>query len=119
MTERELERRAQHKLAVLRHVEEVSDDVAATCPYYGINRQCYYPWRRRYEADGAEGQRGGAHLPGNYRARPLQQRRGIRAAALPERHGNENHSRHRLAARAYRAQQRWRGRATHGAKALA
>ena len=37
MTERELERRAQRRLAVLRHVEEVSFNVAATCRYYGIS----------------------------------------------------------------------------------
>jgi hypothetical protein len=37
MTERELERRAQRRLAVLRHVEEVSGNVAATCRYYGIS----------------------------------------------------------------------------------
>jgi transposase InsO family protein len=55
MTERELERRAQRKLAVLRHVEEVSGNVAATCRYYGISRQCYYGWRRRYEAAGLDG----------------------------------------------------------------
>ena len=34
MTERELARRAQRRLAVLRHVEEVSGNVAATCRYY-------------------------------------------------------------------------------------
>jgi hypothetical protein len=44
MTERELERRAQRRLAVLRHVEEVSGNVAATYRYYGISRQCYYGW---------------------------------------------------------------------------
>jgi len=55
MTERELERRAQRRLAVLRHVEEVSFNVAATCRYYGISGQCYYGWLRRYEADGLEG----------------------------------------------------------------
>jgi len=55
VTERELERRAQRRLAVLRHVEEVSFNVAATCRYYGISRQCYYGWLRRYEADGLEG----------------------------------------------------------------
>ena len=33
MTERELERRANRRLAVLRHVEEVSGNVAATCRY--------------------------------------------------------------------------------------
>jgi hypothetical protein len=37
MTERDLERRAQRRLAVLRHVEEVSFNVAATCRYYGIS----------------------------------------------------------------------------------
>lgn len=52
--ERQLERRAKHKLAVLRHVEEVSGNVAATCRYYGISRQAYYHWLRRYEADGVE-----------------------------------------------------------------
>jgi transposase len=55
MTERELERRANRRLAVLRHVEEVSGNVAATCRYYGISRQCYYGWLRRFEADGLDG----------------------------------------------------------------
>ena len=50
MTERELERWAQRRLAVLRHVEKVSGNVAATCRrYYGISRQCYYGWLRRYD----------------------------------------------------------------------
>jgi transposase len=40
---------------VLRSVEEVSGNVAATCRYYGISRQCYYGWLRRYEANGLEG----------------------------------------------------------------
>ena len=40
---------------MLRHVEEVSFNVAATCRYYGISRQCYYGWLRRYEADGLDG----------------------------------------------------------------
>jgi hypothetical protein len=55
MTERELERRAQRRLVALRYVEEVSGNVAATCRYYGISRQCYYGWLCRYEADGLEG----------------------------------------------------------------
>jgi transposase len=53
--ERELERRAKHKLAVLRHVEEISGSVAATCRYYGISRQAYYKWLRRYESEGFGG----------------------------------------------------------------
>ena len=52
MTERELERRAKHKLAVLKHVEEVSGSVSATCRYYGISRTCYYKWLKRYEDEG-------------------------------------------------------------------
>ena len=40
---------------MLRHVEKVSGNVAATCRYYGISRQCYYGWLRRYEADGFDG----------------------------------------------------------------
>ena len=53
--ERQLERRAKHRLAVLRHVEEVSGNVAATCRYYGISRQAYYGWLKRYESEGFEG----------------------------------------------------------------
>ncbi|WP_258193943.1 helix-turn-helix domain-containing protein [Streptomyces sp. MA5143a] len=48
-TERDLARRARHRLAVLRHAKEVSGNIAATCRYYGISRQCFYTWRRRYE----------------------------------------------------------------------
>jgi hypothetical protein len=47
VTERELERRARHKLAVLKHVDEVSGNVAVTCRYYRISRTCYYRWLKR------------------------------------------------------------------------
>ncbi|QLH20575.1 helix-turn-helix domain-containing protein [Streptomyces sp. Rer75] len=76
MTERELARRARHRLAVLRHAEEVSGNVAATRRYYGITRQCFYTWRRRYEAEGLD--RLTAHGPGRsvwrgrHRRRPLR-----------------------------------------------
>jgi len=40
--ERELEGRAKLKLVVLRHAEEVSGSVTATCRYYGITRTCFY-----------------------------------------------------------------------------
>jgi transposase-like protein len=55
--ERELDRQAKHQLALIRHVEEVSGNVAATCRYYGISRQAYYGWLKRYEAEGVEGLR--------------------------------------------------------------
>jgi len=52
--ERELVRRAKHKLAVLRHVEEVSGSVSATCRHCGISRQTYYGWLKRFEAEGTQ-----------------------------------------------------------------
>lgn len=61
--ERELERRAKHKLAVLRHAEEVSGSVAATCRYYGITRTCFYKWRKRYEQEGFEGLKDRSSVP--------------------------------------------------------
>jgi transposase len=63
MTERELDRPARHRLAVLRHAEEVSGNVAATCRYYGISRNCYYIWLRRYQAEGVEGLRDRSSRP--------------------------------------------------------
>ena len=57
MTERELNRGAQRRLAILRHAEEVSLNVAATCRYYGISRHTFYNWRRRYEQKGVAGLR--------------------------------------------------------------
>lgn len=48
-TERELERRANRRLAVLQHAEEVTHSVAETCRYFGISRNCFYRWKRRYE----------------------------------------------------------------------
>ena len=37
-SEKDLIRRANRRLAVLKHVEEVSGSVSATCRYYGISR---------------------------------------------------------------------------------
>jgi transposase InsO family protein len=55
VTERELERQARRRLAVLRHAEEVSGSVAKTCRYYGVSRPAFYKWRRRYEEEGLDG----------------------------------------------------------------
>ena len=49
------ERRANHKLAVLPHVEEISGNIAASCRYYGVSRRAYHHWLKRYEAEGFEG----------------------------------------------------------------
>ena len=63
MTEKELNRGAERRLAILRHAEEVSGNVAATCRYYGITRQCFYIWRRRYEEKGLAGLREKSRAP--------------------------------------------------------
>lgn len=57
MSEKEINRRADRRLAVIRHAQEVSFNVAATCRYYGITRQSYYTWLRRYEEKGLAGLR--------------------------------------------------------------
>lgn len=49
MTEAEHRRKIKHRLAVLRHAEEVTCNVAATCRYNGISRPTFYKWLRRYE----------------------------------------------------------------------
>jgi len=46
---------ANRRLAIIRHAQEVSGSVAKTCRYYGISRQSYYKWLRRYEEHGPEG----------------------------------------------------------------
>jgi transposase-like protein len=57
VTEQQLLRMAKRRLAILRHAEEITGNVALTCRYYGISRQCFYTWRRRYDADGLDGLR--------------------------------------------------------------
>lgn len=54
-SEKDLVRRANRRLAVLRHAEEISGNIAATCRYYGISRNIFYRWKRRYEDEGLEG----------------------------------------------------------------
>jgi transposase InsO family protein len=49
------DRQIKHRLAVLKHCEEVTGNVAATCRYYGISRTLFYKWRRRYEEIGPAG----------------------------------------------------------------
>ena len=63
MTDKELDKGAQRRLAILRHAEEISHNVAATCRYYGITRQCFYQWRRRFEEKGLAGLREKSRAP--------------------------------------------------------
>lgn len=63
MDEREQQRKVRHRLAVLRHADEVSGNVAATCRYYGISRPMFYKWRERYEQFGPNGLRDRSSRP--------------------------------------------------------
>lgn len=63
MDERGQQRRTKHRLAVLRHAEEVSGNVAATCRYYGISRPTFDEWLRQFEEFGDEGLRDRSSRP--------------------------------------------------------
>jgi Helix-turn-helix domain len=52
-----LDRGVRRRLAVLRHVEEITGNVAMTWRYFGISRPRYYTWLRRDEAEGVDGLR--------------------------------------------------------------
>ena len=55
MNQRELDKNAARRLAIIGHAQEVTGNVAMTCRYYGISRQVFYTWLRRYEAEGLDG----------------------------------------------------------------
>jgi transposase len=63
MTEHEQRRLVRHRLAILRHAEEVTGNVSATCRYYAISRQCFYKWRNRYDEYGEAGLRDRSSRP--------------------------------------------------------
>ncbi len=41
MTEKEIDREVQRRLAISNHAEEVTGNVAMDCRYYGITRQTF------------------------------------------------------------------------------
>lgn len=63
MTERELARGAARRLATVRHAQEVTGSVAKTCRYYGISRQAFYKWLKRFEEEGEAGLRDRSKRP--------------------------------------------------------
>ena len=40
---------------MIRHVEEVTHNVAKTCRHFGISRNAFYRWYRRYQRQGSDG----------------------------------------------------------------
>lgn len=63
MTEQMQRRVVAHRLAVLRHASEVAGNVSHTCRYYGISRNTFYKWLRRYEEQGEQGLRDRSSCP--------------------------------------------------------
>jgi transposase InsO family protein len=63
VTEQELARGAARRLAIIRHAQEVTGNVSLTCRYFGITRQAFYIWLRRYEEYGLEGLRDRSRRP--------------------------------------------------------
>lgn len=63
MTEYEIDREVKRRLAIFSHAEEVTGNVTMTCRYYGITRQTFYIWKRRYEEFGEDGLRPRSRRP--------------------------------------------------------
>ncbi len=63
MTDQEFARAAARRLAIIRHAQEVSGNVALTCRYFGISRTLFYTWLRRYDELGLEGLRPRSRRP--------------------------------------------------------
>jgi transposase InsO family protein len=55
MTKHEQTRLTQWRMKVLRHASEVTQNVSRTCRHFGISRQSFYKWHRRYEEHGETG----------------------------------------------------------------
>ena len=54
--------------AIIRHAREMTGNVSLTCRYFGITRQAYYTWLRRYEQGGLEGLRDRSGRPRDTRS---------------------------------------------------
>jgi len=63
MPEIDSSRNQKKRLAVIRHYEEVTNNVSKTCRYYGISRMAFYRWLRRYRDLGPEGLRDRSRRP--------------------------------------------------------
>jgi transposase len=63
MTEREQARNVARRLAMIRHCEEVTRNVAKTYRCYGVSRPTFYKWFRRYQELGEQGLRDTSSRP--------------------------------------------------------
>ena len=55
MNKIELKRKVRLRLEIIKHAEEVTGNISKTCRYFGISRQTFYKWVRRYKKQGEIG----------------------------------------------------------------
>lgn len=55
MTKAEQTRLVNWRSRLLQHARDVSANVAQTCRHFGISRQAYYKWKKRFDRDGDAG----------------------------------------------------------------
>ena len=63
MPQHEQLRLVNWRLKILREAATVPRSVSAVCRRYGISRQTFYKWKKRYEAQGEVGLRDQPHVP--------------------------------------------------------
>lgn len=63
MSEQEILRNQRRRLGIIRHAEEVTQNVAKTCRYFGFSRTAFYKWYERYQKCGEEGLKDRSHRP--------------------------------------------------------
>ena len=83
--EQQQDRQARWRLAILRHAEEISGNVAQTCRYYGISRTRFYIWQRRYQEEGQIGTDGGVGREEDRCDEGEAQPQGVEAEVLADR----------------------------------
>lgn len=66
MNKQEQKRLVKWRSGFIQHALEVSGNVSATCRYYGISRQTFYKWKRRYDASGQTALVNRSHGPHNH-----------------------------------------------------
>ncbi len=63
----ELSKEAKRRLRMIEWYGEHGRNASLTCRYFGISRDTFYRWRRRYESTGPGGLEDGDHRPKNVR----------------------------------------------------
>lgn len=75
MLEQESLRNQRWRLGMIRHAEEVTHNVAKTCRHFGISRNAFYRWYRRYKQQGTDGLK-------DHSKRPLHSPRATRTEVI-------------------------------------